>query len=272
EEPLLKASKRRFLLFPLQYNEIWQMYKKAKASFWMAQEIDLSKDLHNWNNHMNDNEHHFIFHVLAFFAASDSIINENLHEYLFDAIKTIPCIKRKAEWALRWISDQASTFAERLVAFSAVEGFFSGSFTSIFWMKKRGLTPGLAFSNKLIRSDEGMHTDFACLLFIHLKRCSHPEVVKHIIVEAVKIEHGFLTDALPIKLIGMNADLMCQHIEFVADRLLVSLGNKKHFNKTNPFDFMDMILLQGKSEICLTFARQRFSDFATTTGCRCVAL
>ncbi|EDR13226.1 ribonucleotide reductase, beta subunit [Laccaria bicolor S238N-H82] len=303
EEPLLKESKRRFVLFPIQYNEIWQMYKKAEASFWTAEEMDLSKDLHDWNNRMNDNERHFISHVLAFFAASDGIVNENLlerfsnevqaaearcfygfqimmenihsetysllidsyikdpaqREYLFDAIETIPCIKRKAEWALKWISDQESTFAERLVAFAAVEGiFFSGSFASIFWMKKRGLMPGLTFSNELISRDEGMHTDFACLLFSHLKRRPHPEVVKHIIVEAVKIEQEFLTDALPVKLIGMNADLMCQYIEFVADRLLVSLGNEKHYNKTNPFDFMDMISLQGKTN----FFEKRVSDYS----------
>ena len=297
------------------------MYKKAEASFWTAEEMDLSKDLHDWNNRMNDNERHFISHVLAFFAASDGIVNENLlerfsnevqaaearcfygfqimmenihsetysllidsyikdpaqREYLFDAIETIPCIKRKAEWALKWISDQESTFAERLVAFAAVEGiFFSGSFASIFWMKKRGLMPGLTFSNELISRDEGMHTDFACLLFSHLKRRPHPEVVKHIIVEAVKIEQEFLTgvliflpcpvslanmaflDALPVKLIGMNADLMCQYIEFVADRLLVSLGNEKHYNKANPFDFMDMISLQGKTN----FFEKRVSDYS----------
>jgi len=214
------------------------MYKKAEASFWTAEEMDLSKDLHDWTNRMNDNERHFISHVLAFFAASDGIVNENpverfsnevqaaearcfygfqimmenIHsetysllidtyikdpvqrEYLFDAIETIPCIKRKAEWALKWISDQRSTFAERLIAFAAVEGiFFSGSFASIFWMKKRGLMPGLTFSNELISRDEGMHTDFACLLFSHLKRRPHPEVVKAIIIEAVKIEQEFLT-------------------------------------------------------------------------------
>ncbi|KAL9712596.1 Ribonucleotide-diphosphate reductase (RNR), small subunit [Leucoagaricus gongylophorus] len=302
EEPLLKESRRRFVLFPIQYPEIWQMYKKAEASFWTAEEMDLSKDLHDWTNRMNDNERHFISHVLAFFAASDGIVNENLverfsnevqaaearcfygfqimmenihsetysllidtyikdpvqREYLFDAIETIPCIKRKAEWALKWISDQRSTFAERLIAFAAVEGiFFSGSFASIFWMKKRGLMPGLTFSNELISRDEGMHTDFACLLFSHLKRRPHPEVVKAIIVEAVKIEQEFLTDALPVKLIGMNAELMCQYIEFVADRLLVSLGNDKVYNSINPFDFMDMISLQGKTN----FFEKRVSDY-----------
>ncbi|KAF8351563.1 ribonucleotide reductase small subunit [Amanita rubescens] len=301
-EPLLKESKRRFVLFPIQYHEIWQMYKKAEASFWTAEEMDLSKDLHDWTNRLNDNERHFISHVLAFFAASDGIVNENLverfsnevqvaearcfygfqimmenihsetysllidtyikdprqREYLFDAVDTIPCIKKKADWALRWISDTKSTFAERLVAFAAVEGiFFSGSFASIFWLKKRGLMPGLTFSNELISRDEGMHTDFACLLFSHMKRRPHPEVVKTVITEAVEIEQEFLTDALPVKLIGMNAKLMCQYIEFVADRLLVALGNEKVYNATNPFDFMDMISLQGKTN----FFEKRVSDY-----------
>ncbi|PPQ63407.1 hypothetical protein CVT24_004917 [Panaeolus cyanescens] len=303
EEPLLKESRRRFVLFPIQYHEIWQMYKKAEASFWTAEEMDLSKDIHDWNNRLNDNERHFISHVLAFFAASDGIVNENLVErfsnevqaaearcfygfqimmenihsetysllidtyikdsaqrdYLFDAIDTIPCIKKKADWAMRWISDKESTFAERLVAFAAVEGiFFSGSFASIFWLKKRGLMPGLTFSNELISRDEGMHTDFACLLFSHLKRRPHPDTVKLIITEAVAIEQEFLTDALPVKLIGMNSDLMCQYIEFVADRLLVALGNDKLYNKTNPFDFMDMISLQGKTN----FFEKRVSDYS----------
>ncbi|KAF8812328.1 beta subunit of ribonucleotide reductase [Phlegmacium glaucopus] len=303
EEPLLKESRRRFVLFPIQYHEIWQMYKKAEASFWTAEEMDLSKDVLDWNNRLNDNERHFISHVLAFFAASDGIVNENLverfsnevqvaearcfygfqimmenihsetysllidtyikdaaqREYLFDAVETIPCIKRKAEWALKWISDKRSTFAERLVAFAAVEGiFFSGSFASIFWMKKRGLMPGLTFSNELISRDEGMHTDFACLLFSHLRRRPHPDTVRVIITEAVTIEQEFLTDALPVKLIGMNATLMCQYIEFVADRLLVSLGNDKIYNKTNPFDFMDMISLQGKTN----FFEKRVSDYS----------
>ncbi|KAJ7283758.1 ribonucleotide reductase small subunit [Mycena rebaudengoi] len=303
EEPLLKESKRRFVLFPIQYHEIWQMYKKAEASFWTAEEMDLSKDLHDWNNKLNNDERHFISHVLAFFAASDGIVNENLlerfsnevqaaearcfygfqimmenihsetysllidtyikepaeREYLFDAIETIPCIKRKADWALRWITDEKSTFGERLVAFAAVEGiFFSGSFASIFWMKKRGLMPGLTFSNELISRDEGMHTDFACLLFTHLKRRPHPDTVRRVITEAVAIEQDFLTDALPVGLIGMNAKLMRQYIEFVADRLLVALGNDKVYNSTNPFDFMDMISLQGKTN----FFEKRVSDYS----------
>ncbi|CAE6428014.1 hypothetical protein ACGC1H_000733 [Rhizoctonia solani] len=303
DEPLLKESRRRFVLFPIQYHEIWQMYKKAEASFWTAEEMDLSKDLHDWDNKLNDNERHFISHVLAFFAASDGIVNENLierfsnevqaaearcfygfqimmenihsetysllidtyikepaqREFLFDAIETIPCIKKKADWALKWISDRRSTFAERLVAFAAVEGiFFSGSFASIFWLKKRGLMPGLTFSNELISRDEGMHTDFACLLFSHLRKRPHPETVRRIIVEAVAIEQEFLTDALPVGLIGMNAKLMCQYIEFVADRLLVALGNPKEYNSSNPFDFMDMISLQGKTN----FFEKRVSDYA----------
>ncbi|KAJ7283757.1 ribonucleotide reductase [Mycena rebaudengoi] len=303
EEPLLKESPRRFVLFPIQYTEIWQFYKKAQACFWTAEEMDLSHDVLDWTNHLNANERHFISHVLAFFAASDGIVNENLverfsnevqaaearcfygfqimmenihsetysllidtyirdpaeREYLFDAVETIPCIKRKADWALKWISDKRSTFAERLVAFAAVEGiFFSGSFASIFWIKKRGLMPGLTFSNELISRDEGMHTDFACLLFTHLKRRPHPNTVQRIVEEAVEIEQEFLTDTLPVDLIGMNAKLMRQYIEFVADRLLVALGNNKIYNSTNPFDFMDMISLQGKTN----FFEKRVSDYS----------
>lgn len=268
------------------------MYKKAQASFWTAEEINLAPDLHDWENKLNDNERYFIEHVLAFFAASDGIVNENLVErfsgevqiaeaksfygfqimmenihaetysllidtyikdtarrnFLFDAMDTIPCIRKKADWALRWISDQKSCFGERLIAFAAVEGiFFSGSFASIFWLKKRGLMPGLTFSNELISRDEGLHTDFACLLFTHLRRRPHPDTIAKIIKEAVIIEQEFLTDALPVSLIGMNAKLMCQYIEFVADRLLVALGNEKIWNSANPFDFMEMISLQGKA-------------------------
>ncbi|KAI6000610.1 ribonucleotide reductase small subunit [Pisolithus albus] len=310
EEPLLKKSKRRFVLFPIEYREIWQMYKKAEASFWTAEEMDLLKDMHDWNARLNDNERHFISYVLAFFAASDGIVNENLverfstevqvaearcfygfqimmenihsetysllidtyikdpaeRECLFDAIENIPCVKRKADWALRWISDKRSTFAERLVAFAAVEGiFFSGSFAAIFWLKKRGLMPGLTFSNELISRDEGMHTDFACLLFSHLRRRPHPDTVERVITEAVKIEQEFLSDALPVRLIGMNAELMCQYIEFVADRLLVSFGNEKVYKATNPFDFMDMISLQGKAN----FFERRVSDYSKANFTRC---
>lgn len=306
EEPLLKESKSRFVLFPIKYREIWQMYKKAEASFWTAEEINLAMDVHDWENKLNDNERYFIEHVLAFFAASDGIVNENLVErfssevqcaeakffygfqimmenihsetysllidtyikdpvrrtYLFDAIDTIPCIAKKADWALKWISDTRSTFAERLIAFAAVEGiFFSGSFASIFWLKKRGLMPGLTFSNELISRDEGLHTDFACLLFTHLKRRPHPETVEKIIKEAVDLECEFLTDALPVSLIGMNEKLMCQYIRFVADRLLVALGNPKVYNDTNPFDFMEMISLQGKAN----FFESRVSAYSKSS-------
>ncbi|KAL2221771.1 putative ribonucleotide reductase small subunit RnrA [Thermoascus aurantiacus ATCC 26904] len=301
-EPLLQENPHRFVLFPIKYHEIWQMYKKAEASFWTAEEIDLSKDLHDWNNRLNDDERYFISHVLAFFAASDGIVNENLVErfsaevqvpearcfygfqimmenihsetysllidtyikepkqraYLFEAIDTIPCIRKKAEWAIKWIQDKEATFAQRLVAFAAVEGiFFSGSFAAIFWLKKRGLMPGLTFSNELISRDEGLHTDFACLLFSHLNHRPSKEIVQNIITDAVAIEQEFLTEALPVNLLGMNAKLMCQYIEFVADRLLVALGNKKYYNVTNPFDFMDNISLSGKTN----FFEKRVGDY-----------
>ncbi|QIW94997.1 hypothetical protein AMS68_000515 [Peltaster fructicola] len=302
-EPILQENPQRFVLFPIKYHEIWQMYKKAEASFWTAEEIDLSKDLHDWNKRLNDDERFFVSHVLAFFAASDGIVNENLVErfsgevqipearcfygfqimmenihsetysllidtyiseprqrtYLFNAIDNIPCIRKKADWALRWISDKNSTFACRLIAFAAVEGiFFSGSFAAIFWLKKRGLMPGLTFSNELISRDEGMHTDFACLLFSHLKNKPSKELVQSIITEAVTIEQEFLTDALPCALLGMNSKLMCQYIEFVADRLLLALGNTKYYNAVNPFDFMENISLAGKTN----FFEKRVGDYA----------
>lgn len=290
-EPILQDNKDRFVLFPIKHNDIWAMYKKAEASFWTAEEIDLSPDLNDWENKLNKDEKHFIKHVLAFFAASDGIVNENLavnflqevqypearcfygfqvmienihsetysllidtyikdpveKDKLFHAIETVDCVKKKAEWALRWI--KSDNFAERLVAFAAVEGiFFSGSFCSIFWLKKRGLMPGLSFSNELISRDEGLHCDFACLLYQkHLVNKLPKETVKQIITDAVAIEKEFVSDALPVKLIGMNADLMCQYIEFVADRLLVELGNEKVYNVTNPFDFMELISLEGKT-------------------------
>ncbi len=290
-EPILESNENRFVLFPIQHDDIWSFYKRAEASFWTAEEIDLSPDLIDWENKLNDNERHFVKHVLAFFAASDGIVNENLAEhflsevqyteakffygfqiamenvhsetysllidtyikdtadknYLFNAIDTMDCVRKKADWALRWI-DQGS-FAERLVAFAAVEGiFFSGSFCSIFWLKKRGLMPGLSFSNELISRDEGLHCDFACLLYNnHVVNKLTKDQVKQIILDAVEIEKEFILDALPVKLIGMNSDLMSQYIEFVADRLLQELGNDKIYNATNPFDFMDMISIQGKT-------------------------
>ncbi len=300
EEPLLKENKNRFVLLPIHYPDIWQMYKKAEASFWTAEEIDLSQDLKDWEN-MTKDEQHFIKHVLAFFAASDGIVNENLainftnevqfpearcfygfqimmenihsetysllidtyikdsveKNYLFNAIETVPCVTKKAEWALRWISK--GSFAERLVAFAAVEGiFFSGSFCSIFWLKKRGLMPGLSFSNELISRDEGLHCDFACLLYTkYLVNKLPEEQVLSIITDAVAIEQEFISDALPVSLIGMNADLMKQYIEFVADRLLVELGCSKHYYATNPFDFMEMISLQGKTN----FFEKRVAEY-----------
>jgi len=291
QEPILTENPNRFVLFPIEHDDIWAMYKKAEASFWTAEEIDLSPDLYDWENKLNDDERHFIKHVLAFFAASDGIVNENLAENflsnvqyteakffygfqltienihsetysllidtyikdkkekdrLFHAIDTLDCVKKKAKWALKWI--EKGTFAQRLVAFAAVEGiFFSGSFCSIFWLKKRGLMPGLSFSNELISRDEGLHCDFACLLYNkHLVNKLSKEEVTEIITDAVEIEKEFVTDALPVRLIGMNAELMQQYIEFVADRLLAELGCSKVYNVTNPFDFMDMINLQGKT-------------------------
>ena len=290
QEPILAENKNRFVLFPIEHNDIWSFYKKAEASFWTAEEIDLSQDLVDWER-LTDDERHFVKHVLAFFAASDGIVNENLAENflsevqyteakffygfqvtienihsetysllidtyikdsaekagLFNAIDTLDCVRKKADWALRWI--EKGSFAERLVAFAAVEGiFFSGSFCSIFWLKKRGLMPGLSFSNELISRDEGLHCDFACLLYTrHLINRLPKEQVREIIMDAVEIEKEFIIDALPVKLIGMNSDLMSQYIEFVADRLLVELGNERVFNASNPFDFMEMISIQGKT-------------------------
>ncbi len=300
-EPILEANNNRFVLFPIQHDDIWAFYKRAEASFWTAEEIDLAPDLIDWETKLNDNERHFIKHILAFFAASDGIVNENLAEnflsevqyteakffygfqiaienihsetysllidtyikdnadkdYLFNAIDTMDCVRKKADWALRWI-DQGS-FAERLVAFAAVEGiFFSGSFCSIFWLKKRGLMPGLAFSNELISRDEGLHCDFACLLYNnHVVNKLDKKEIEKIILDAVEIEKEFILDALPVRLIGMNSDLMSQYIEFVADRLLQELGNEKVFNTANPFDFMDMISIQGKTN----FFEKRVAEY-----------
>ena len=298
-EVLLRENKDRFVILPINYPRIWEMYKKHEASFWTAEEIDLSDDLKHWEN-LNSGERHFISHILAFFAASDGIVNENLainfmsevqvpearcfygfqimmenihsetyallidtyikdpveKDRLFHAIDTVPAVKKKAEWALRWIEN--GTFAERLVAFAAVEGiFFSGSFCSIFWMKKRGLMPGLTFSNELISRDEGLHCEFACLLYSMLNGKLSKEEATRIITDAVVIEKEFVTDALPVNLIGMNAKLMSQYIEFVADRWLVELGYDKVYNATNPFDFMEMISLQGKTN----FFEKRVGDY-----------
>ncbi|HSQ84981.1 MAG TPA: ribonucleotide-diphosphate reductase subunit beta [Desulfobacterales bacterium] len=300
-EPILEDNPRRFVLFPIEHDDIWKFYKQSEASFWTAEEIDLHQDLTDWDKKLNDDERYFVKHVLAFFAASDGIVNENLAEnfvaevqyteakffygfqimmenihsetysllidtyikdpaekdYLFNAIEHMDCVKKKADWALRWIEN--GSFQERLIAFAAVEGiFFSGSFCSIFWLKKRGLMPGLSFSNELISRDEGMHCDFACLLYNnHVVNQLPKQTVRDIIADAVEIEKDFVSDALPVNLIGMNADLMCQYIEFVADRLLVALGNTKIFNVENPFPWMEMISLQGKTN----FFEKRVGDY-----------
>ncbi|KAI5152060.1 ribonucleoside-diphosphate reductase subunit M2 [Enteropsectra breve] len=287
-EPLLAPENKRYVIFPIKYPEIWQFYKKAEAAFWTAEEVMLARDMHDFNSLTKD-EVFFIKHILAFFAASDAIVNENIVErfsndvqileakffygfqiaienvhsemyaklietyitdekeqaYLFNAIETIPCIKKKADWATKWIASSES-FASRLVAFACVEGiFFSGAFASIFWLKKRGLMPGLTFSNELISRDEGLHTDFACLLNKYLiKKCDR---IIDIVKEAVEIEKEFLTESLPVRLIGMNCQSMCKYIEFVADRLLYALGEPKYYGTSNPFDFMDNISLTSKT-------------------------
>lgn len=290
-EPLLQPNNGRFVLFPIKYPDIWDMHKTAEAAFWTAGEVDLSKDSKDWEK-LTDGERDFVEHILAFFAASDGIVNENLamnfcrevqvpearafygmqiametihsemyslliqtyvknedrRRYLFNAIENLPCVARKAEWALRWIEGEGKSFASRLVAFACVEGiFFSSAFASIFWLKKRGLLPGLGQSNELISRDEGMHTLFACLLYSKLvKKLTEKEVLE-IVTQAVEIELQFVRDALPERLLGMNADLMGQYVKYVADRLLRNLGQEDYYNVTNPFDFMDNISIEGKT-------------------------
>lgn len=290
-EPILQENKNRFVLFPIEHQDIWEMYKKQQACIWTAEEIDLAQDLNDWRNKLTEDERYFVKNVLAFFAASDGIVNENLADNfvsevqyteakffygfqimmenihsetysllidtyindkeeksrLFNAIETIPAVKKKAEWALKWID--SPNFQERLVAFAAVEGiFFSGSFCSIFWLKKRGLMPGLSFSNELISRDEGMHCDFAVMLHNnHLVNKVSEARIYEIIISALEIEKEFIIESLPVRLIGMNSELMKQYLEFVADRLLVDLGCSKIYNSENPFDFMMNISLQGKT-------------------------
>ena len=300
-EPILQENKDRFVIFPIQHDDLWEWYKKQQACFWTAEEIDLHSDLTDWNNKLSDDERYFIKHILAFFAASDGIVNENLAENfvnevqfseakffygfqimmenihsetysllidtyikdeeektkLFQAIDVFPAIQKKAQWALKWI--ESDSFAERLIAFAAVEGiFFSGSFCSIFWLKKRGLLPGLTFSNELISRDEGMHCDFAVHLHNnHLVNKVPKERIKEIIISALDIEREFITESLPVSLIGMNAKLMTQYLEFVTDRLLVEFECEKEYNSTNPFDFMEMISLEGKTN----FFEKRVSEY-----------
>ena len=293
-EPLLDDSdlKRFVLPIPPVYPDLWHMYKQAVASFWTVEEVDMSQDLDHWQNKLNDEERFFISRILAFFAASDGIVNENLVQRfarevqvsearcfygfqiamenihsemytllidtlirdpqekraLFDGIESLPYIKRKADWALTWIHDGSASFAERLVAFAAVEGiFFSGSFAAIFWLKKRGLMPGLGFSNELISRDEGLHCDFACRLMKHVQRRPEPETIRTIIRGAVTIEQEFMTEALPCRLLGMNEPMMKTYIEFIADRLLKELECEPLYKAENPFDFMENISLEGKT-------------------------
>ncbi|WP_272021754.1 ribonucleotide-diphosphate reductase subunit beta [Olleya namhaensis] len=300
-EPILAENKDRFVIFPIQHHDLWEWYKKSMASIWTAEEIDLHQDITDWTEKLTDDERYFIKHVLAFFAASDGIVNENLAENfvnevqyseakffygfqimmenihsetysllidtyvkdeaekngLFNAIETFPAIKKKADWALKWID--SPSFAERLIAFAAVEGiFFSGSFCAIFWLKKRGIMPGLTFSNELISRDEGMHCDFAVHLHEnHLVNKVPKERIKEIIVDALNIEREFITESLPVSLIGMNSKLMTQYLEFVTDSLLDDLGCDKVYNTANPFDFMEMISLQGKTN----FFEKRVGDY-----------
>ena len=305
-EPLLTENPNRFVMFPLSDKSIWEMYKKQMDCFWRAEEIDLSQDLNDWEK-LNDGEKHFVKMVLAFFAASDGIVLENLgmrflsevqlpearaaygfqlamenihsetysllidtyikdeteKTKLFKAIDNFPCVNKKAKWALKWINDKRSNFATRLLAFACVEGiFFSGSFCAIYWLKKRGLMPGLTFSNELISRDEGMHTDFAVLLYNKLNKKTKKAKVYELMKEAVAIEKEFICEALPCKLIGMNQKLMKQYIEFVADRLIVQLGYPKLFNSSNPFDFMEMISLDGKTN----FFEKRVGDYSLASG------
>uniref|UniRef100_A0A6C0BQW9 Uncharacterized protein n=1 Tax=viral metagenome TaxID=1070528 RepID=A0A6C0BQW9_9ZZZZ len=301
-EPLLIEDDNRFVMFPIQHEDIWSMYKKQVDCFWRAEEVDLSKDLTDWDK-LDDNEKHFISMILAFFAASDGLVIENLglrfmsevqnsearafygfqiamenihsqmysmlietyikdreeKHKLFNALENYECIKKKGTWAKKWISDNRSSFATRLVAFACVEGiFFSGAFCSIFWLKKRGLLPGLTFSNELISRDEALHTEFAVLLYSKLNKKINKNRIIEIVKEAVEIEKIFITEALPCRLIGMNSQLMSQYIEFIADRLVVQLGYNKIYNSTNPFDFMELISVESKTN----FFEKRVSEYS----------
>ena len=291
-EPLLTPNDNRYVMFPIEYEDIWSMYKKQVDSFWRAEEIDLTKDLNHWNNKLNDEERNFVSMILAFFAASDGIVLENLalrfmndvqiaearafygfqiamenihsETYsllidtyisdkdekmkLFQGIENFPCIEKKAEWAKKWIHDKKSNFATRLIAFACVEGImFSGAFCSIYWLKKRGLMPGLTFSNELISRDEALHAEFAILLYKKLNKKLSKHKVNEIIKNAVEIETEFICEALPCRLIGMNSILMTQYIQFVADRLVVQLGYDKIYNVSNPFDWMELISIESKA-------------------------
>ncbi|XP_034229377.1 ribonucleoside-diphosphate reductase small chain A isoform X2 [Prunus dulcis] len=269
QEPILMEQSERFCMFPIRYKQVWEMYKKAMASFWTAEEVDLSQDVQQWDA-LSDSEKHFARAFYGFQLAMENIhsemysllletyIKDSMEKHrLFNAIESIPCVSRKAKWALDWIHS-SNSFAERLVAFACVEGiFFSGSFCAIFWLKKRGLMPGLTFSNELISRDEGLHCDFACLLYSLLRKQLPWQKVHGIVHEAVEIEIEFVCEALPCALIGMNSDLMSQYIKFVADRLLVALGYQRKYNVENPFDWMEFISLQGKTN----FFERRVGDY-----------
>lgn len=305
QEPLLTEDENRFVMFPIEHNDIWKMYKKSVDCFWRTEEIDMSKDLAHWKS-LTEQEQFYIKMILAFFAASDGIVIENLgmrfmsevqisearafygfqiamenihsetyslliesyikdkdeKHKLFNAIDNFPCIKKKADWSIKWINDKRANFASRLLAFACVEGiFFSGAFCSIYWLKKRGLMPGLTFSNELISRDEALHTEFAVLLYQKLQKKLKKSKVHEMIKEAVEIEKEFITEALPCRLIGMNSTLMCQYIEFVADRLVLQLGYEAIYNATNPFDFMEMISIEGKTN----FFEKRVGEYALAT-------
>ena len=305
-DPLLSEDTKRYVIFPIKQDDVWRMYKKAEANFWTTEELDLSKDLKDFNG-LSDDERYFIENILAFFAASDGLVNENLVErfckdvqlleakffygfqiamenihsetysllidtyvkdiskkhMLFNAIETIPSVQKKADWALKWINDEKSTFGTRVIAFAAVEGiFFSGSFCSIFWLKKRGLMPGLCFANELISRDEGLHTEFAVLMYSMLKDKPSKETILEIVKEAVELEKEFITESLPCNLIGMNMDLMKQYIEYVSDRLLLMLGIEKVYNSSNPFPWMELISVQGKTN----FFEKRVGEYSNIAG------
>ena len=305
QEPLLTEDENRFVMFPIEHNDIWKMYKKSVDCFWRTEEIDMSKDLAHWKS-LTEQEQFYIKMILAFFAASDGIVIENLgmrfmsevqisearafygfqiamenihsetyslliesyikdkdeKHKLFNAIDNFPCIKKKADWSIKWINDKRANFASRLLAFACVEGiFFSGAFCSIYWLKKRGLMPGLTFSNELFSRDEALHTEFAVLLYQKLQKKLKKSKVHEMIKEAVEIEKEFITEALPCRLIGMNSTLMCQYIEFVADRLVLQLGYEAIYNATNPFDFMEMISIEGKTN----FFEKRVGEYALAT-------
>ena len=302
-DPMFVENPSRFVLFPIKWPKIWDMYKKALASIWTVEELDLSKDTRDWEQKLNDDERHFIENILAFFAGSDGIVLENLAQRfcneiqipeakcfygfqiaienihsemysllidtlvsdnekktkLFNAIDTIPSVGKKANWALKWIKDKDASYATRLIAFAAVEGiFFSGAFCSIFWLKKRGLMPGLTSSNELISRDEALHTEFAVLIYSYLENKLSEDQVKEILTEVVEIEKEFIIDSIPCKLIGMNSTMMTEYIEFVADRLMVQLGYNKIYNATNPFSFMEMISMEGKTN----FFERRVTEYS----------